>query len=275
MRTLVATLICAALVTGCGGSEPPRPGTPAEFAAGWDELAAIADRPAVELRASDRPAPPKGFSDADIDVLAEDAVSVLRRSISPEVEVMTPADAIAYVTADLVPATVKEWTTRVEADSAGQDWEWQAASLFQTPSREPARIIRVAWAAETQPGTLADGTPHDQLVLRLQAFVVHTRGTRSHPKTIIIRRTVRMAAYDPDRGREFFPGVDVLTSPWGNRGCALLSSSTLYPADDIAELNRDVLAARRAIDASGAQDTFPATPEELLDIAKRCVQHPD
>lgn len=262
-------------MTGCGSSEAPRPGTPAEFAAGWDELAAIADRPTVELRASDRPAPPKGFTDADIDVLAEDAVSVLRRSISPEVEVMTPAAAIAYVTADLMPATVKEWTTRVEAASAGQAWEWQAASLFEKPSREPARIIKVAWDVTTRPGTLANGKPHDQLVLRLQVFAVHVRGTRATPKTIIVRRTVRMAAYDPDGGAEFFPGIDVLTSPWGNRGCALLARTELYPADDIAELRRDVIAARKAIDAHGVQDTFPATPEELRDIAKRCVQHPD
>jgi hypothetical protein len=274
VRTLLGVLVCAALLTGCGSDEP-HVGTPAEFATAWDELAAIADRPTVELKASDRPAPPKDFTDADMDVLAKDAVSVLRRSISLDAERRTPADAIAYVTADLMPATVKEWTTRIENASAGQDWEWQAASLFQTPSREPARVIRVEWAAETQPGTLADGTPHDQLVLRLQAFVVQTRGTRAHPKTILIRRTVRMAAYDPDGGPGFFPGIDVLTSPWGNRGCALLSSSTLYPAGDIAELNRDVLAARKAIAAPGVQDTFAATPQELLDIAKRCMARAD
>lgn len=272
MRSLLGMLLCAIVLAACGGSEQPRHvGAPAEFAAAWHELAGLADQPTVELNAGDRPAPPRGFTDADMDVLAKDAVSVLRRSISPQVELKSPADAISYVTADLSSATVTEWTKRVDAASAGQDWEWQAASLFQTPSHTPARIIKVEWDVQAQPGTLADGTPHDQLILRLQAFAVHVRGTLAKPKTIIIRRTVRMAAYEPRGGPHFFPGIDVLTSPWGNRGCALLSSSVLYPTDDINELSRDVVAARKALAATDVQDTFPASPAELLDIAKRCA----
>jgi hypothetical protein len=275
MRPLLGALLAAALLAACGGSEQPREGTPAEFAAAWNELAEIGDRPTVKLDVGDRPAPPHGFTDGDMDVLAKDAVSVLRRSISPEVELKPPADAIRYVTADLPPATVSEWTKRIDAASAGQAWEWQAASLFETPSRTPARIIKVEWDVQTQPGTLADGTHHDQLILRLQAFAVHTRGTTTHPKTIIVRRTVRMAAYEPRGGPHFFPGIDVLTSPWGNRGCALLARTELYPATDIGELRRDVVAARQAIAAKGVQDTFPASPAELLNIAKRCVARPD
>jgi hypothetical protein len=271
VRTLLGAL-AAVLVAACGSSPQPHDvGTPAEFAAAWHELAAIGDRPTVELNAGDRPAPPRGFTDDDMDVLAKDAVSVIRRSISPEIELKSPTDAITYVTAELTPATVAEWTKRVDAASAGQDWEWQAASLFQTPSRAPARIIKVAWDVRTAPGTLADGTPHDQLILRLQVFVVHLRGTTSDPKTIIIRRTVRMAAYKPHGGPHFFPGIDVLTSPWGNRGCALLSSSVLYPTDDIGELRRDVIAARKALATTTVQDTFPASAAELLEIAKRCA----
>jgi hypothetical protein len=272
MRTVLGALVALALLAGCGGSDKAHDtGTPAEFAASWHELADLADRPTVKLEAKGRPAPPRGFTDADMDVLAKDAVSVLRRSISPQVELKSSTEAISYVMADLMPATVTEWTRRIDGASAGQDWEWQAASLFQTPSHVPARIIKVEWDVQTQPGTLADGTPHDQLILRLQAFAVHVRGTKVSPKTIIIRRTVRMAAYEPRGGSHFFPGIDVLTSPWGNRGCALLSSSVLYPTDDIGELRRDVIAARKALAATSVQDTFPASPAELLDLAKRCA----
>lgn len=95
MRSLFAALIGIALLTACGGSEQHRDvGAPAEFAAAWHDLAAIGNRPTVRLDAGDRPEPPKGFTAADMDVLASDAVSVLRRSISPQVELKAPDDAI-------------------------------------------------------------------------------------------------------------------------------------------------------------------------------------
>ncbi|MEJ7634712.1 hypothetical protein [Aeromicrobium sp.] len=257
--------------TNTGAKEPPAQ-------AQWKQYAEIADRPAVKLNWRDRPSPPKGFTEAEMDTFAKLEVGLIEKSISTKVASMGPGDAVDYVTDDLLTTTkdtyVREAAGVLEGENA---WQWFLASLFDGARVEPAKIVRVDWDATRLIAELDDGTPAPVLKLTLQVFVVHTFGPKAHPRNIVVRRAVALRGFRPNGGPAWWPVLSTFTEPFGNDGCAL-KESVLRPLRAAKYVKKDLGALKKAWAAEGVApigETTKLDAKAAREYEAFCAAHPN
>ncbi|WP_148076998.1 hypothetical protein [Nocardioides aurantiacus] len=217
------------------------------------EFQETVDRPAKPLTTNLGLKAPAGFAQADVDALAQRAISVLRRSTAPTLSKMAPDEAVDYVYAQQPAPTRFDFERDAIAGTQGRPWQWLAASRFpETPCR--AKAIRVAANVKKYNGRLDDGTPAPYLTVIVEAHLVQqvpipNRETDADepgdtdPATvpIVSYRAVLASGFRPRGGPGFWPSVRTRTSPFGNDGCSLdEDTALLVPSTDPDVLREDL-----------------------------------
>lgn len=279
-RTIAVAAVVALASSACGGApaKPDRSGV-TQVQAKWQKYAEIAARPAVKLDWRDRPNPPAGFTNSDMDAFAKREVVLIQRSSSAKVSRLAPDKAVDYVTAGLDYTTTRDYVSSIPPSAAGKKpWQWFLASLYKEDLLGPSKVIRVDWSTQTVADHLDNGTPARVLRLTLQVFVVHTFGPKANPRNVIVRRAVRLAGFRPTAGPAWWPALASQTLPYGNDGCALAEDSTLRPLHTAKYLQEDLTALGKDLGREGvipiADKNVKPDPKAEKEATAFCAAHP-
>ena len=280
-----ALLAAALLLGGCGANAPrsPSAATARERAEPtatsdvkdlWSAFAKAANLPAVALRAP-RLKPVAGFQKADVRALADRAIDVIRRSADPKLSRMGPTDALNDVYRDQYAATTYDFKTNATGFTGGYDWQWLAASRYPATPSAP-KVVKVTGAVSSGKDRLDNGQPARYLAVVLQAHIVQTVPTKKYGVVpIVVRRTVRVSAFRPRGGPNWWPSVTSRTTPYGNNACGLFKGAELVPYDDADGLRKDLADLKNSLDSDTVvQENFGADsdPKKVRAfVAKTCA----
>ena len=235
----------------------------------------IADRSATLSTDGLPEAAPKGFTQADVETFADQIVTIVERSLSPDVQAKTAENAINHVLQNQYAGTVSDYKATMKKAAGNLDWQFVLVSLFDTPPTEPARILSTRWEVDTGRGTLYDGTPAPFLIVRLETFIGHDVPIIDQPgetAPVAVKRTISMSGFRPQGGESWWPGLRTSATSYGDDGCSLRRNAILKPADKPAVIND----ARKRITKDLAEDHIvveskASTPRSLLKaIRKNC-----
>lgn len=217
--------------------------------------------------------PPRGFTAAQVDVLADQLLDVMERGISAEVATMRPGQAAAYVLKNQYPGTVRAIKQAGERVSGKYDWEFALASLFQAAPPTPSRVLKLHWSTASRPGRYGDGTPARILEASLRAMVRHDVVTGSgKTQPVVVMRTLTMTSYDPLGGPRFWAATAASVTAYGDDDCQAANDAQLRPSNDTVQLRRDLYDLKKALrddDLDGP--TTGSDPEDFQrSVKKRC-----
>jgi len=270
-------VVVLASLTGCSTSSSgsanqaskPSPSSAAPRAAAelanlWTQFRETVNLPAKPLTTNLGLKAPAGFTQADVDVLARRAITILKRSTAPRLSRLSPDRAVEYVYATQPTETLRDFERDAIETTQGHPWEAMAASRFEvTPSA--ARVIRVAASVKKYSGTLANGTPAPYLAVVVEAHLVQEvpvhgsqfGGRKTAP--IVSYRAVSASSFRPRGGPDFWPAVRARMSPYGNNPCAL-ESTRLVPLTDPDLLRKDLANLKLTLRDREAADTNFSAP---------------
>lgn len=281
-RSAVTALTLAIALTGCAPPAQPNASATAardprtsQLASLWSQFREAVDIPTQPLTVDLGLQAPAGFTQADVDILARRAVTILRRSTAPQISDMNPDDAVDYVYAQQPTPTRFDFERDAIKTTQGRPWQAMATSRFpKTPSK--ARVIRVAANAKRYEGKLNDGTPAPYLAVTVEAHLVQqvpVAGEEFGSETtvpIVSYRAVSASSFRPRGGPSFWPAVRARMTPFGNDGCALIEDSTLLvPLTDPEVLREDLANLKTTLSNRSVSDTFNFSADNLSAQAKR------
>lgn len=280
LRTLAAVALCTVLVA-CGGNDggngggsggwgsgdrdddPATKPTPAEAFAEY-----VDDLDEIDLAAVALPDPIDRFSAEAVAALAAIARDLALRSIDPALAELDPLDAVDQVIAGQIPEAINSFWSYMNGATAGLPWHWNAVSLLTDQVGEP-RIVKAAWDAQVYDGTDVNGDPLNHLSVYLQVLVVHEIEGADHP--IVVERTIVVDSYQPlEMHNGWWPGITILTYPFGNDGCELFESQQLVPSDSDRVLRTDLADLKSAYRASGVSNVTWPEPDAYEEAAASC-----
>jgi hypothetical protein len=272
MRRAAAATVLVLLLAGCSDNGDPGPAGPAETAdapktaptptsaassSTITAVRAITGGEAVELTKADLPdSPPDGFNRAEVEALADRALDLARRGVSPALEGLSPADAFAYVFAGQYPRTTEAARDDSRAATGGYDWEWAWASLFDKQPRTPARVLSARWTVESEPAKLGDGTSAPLLRVVLSVIFEHdvpvettedAAGSPGPVEPVLVKRSIVVQGYRPLGGPAWWPAVGVQTEPLLGGKCAPVNGSLLTPTRNQKIIREDLQKLRTAL----------------------------
>jgi len=257
-RTCAVALSAALLLAACGGNEPQKKASPIEAVS--NSYAKATDLPGVELDPATRPAPPKGFTDGDMDALAERLVDMATRGLSQNVvDAATDEDAYDYVMENQYADTKTEFAKAVAQSAEAGPWVWTIADRFpkETQNVGAPKILQSSWETETR---TANGKP--LVTLRLQMIATREFKSDVGLKTIATRRTISLAGFDPDGGEGYWPSMGAYTTYYGVDDCQAAFDGVIAPAADPSKAKSDLADLKVAL---AAEELVPADDTEQKD----------
>ena len=246
--------------SGDSASTSPTKEASGELGDLWAQFKAVADRPALPLTRDLGLKPTAGFTQADVDALAGRGVDVLKRGIQPRLSKMDPTNVINYVFAHQYAPTTFQFKSTSSDLSAGYDYDWLAASLYEKAPAKAPKIIKVAATVTSGKGKLDDGTVAPLLRVTIQIHAAQKVTTAHGEVPIVVRRTAQVSGFKPRGGADYWPSVLVRTYPFGNAECPLYDGSKLIPLTDPGDLRKDLVDLKISLSTKGlVPQTFGAT----------------
>jgi hypothetical protein len=204
----------------------------------WAKIDQAVDRPAIDVATLASPAPPADsrFTQEDVDLLAATAREVMARTtpVAAADPGQNPVAAAEAVYAGQPSRTWGDYVDYMRDYQGGEQWAWQAVSLFDAEPTAP-EVIKTGWFTSAYAADLDDGTPSTVLSVFLQAFILQrVPDAQGTVRPVVAMRTVRVAAFEPTRTAEpqWWPSVRIWTAPMGTDGCRLLDDSRMVPLSD-------------------------------------------
>lgn len=209
-KYLVLPLCAIALVlTGCGRSPAAKP-MPALT------LQSLGDPVGTKIDDSDRPDPPPGFTDKDMDALAALLIAISKKSFSREVldvkDVEDKLDRSLRPLATSYPETGTELLKLATSTFGRLPWQQIFIDPFGPGSKplRPAKILKVDWHTE---GGKDYGKRHVQLQLEVHA--AYDVGTKAAPRIIVVQRMIELFTY----GLDYLPSLGGEATAYGVDRC--------------------------------------------------------
>jgi hypothetical protein len=218
----------------------------------------------VELTTDTLPAPPDGYTQAEVTAFAERAIELVQRGMTPDLSDKSPRDAFNYVFANQYPASTKATQAALQAAAGDYDWEWSWATRFDTKPSEPAKVLVARWQVETVPNEQPDGRPMLQVSLATatEHLIPDTPNNDSGGSgdttvndlvPVVARRTVIIQGTKPLGGPDWWPAIGIQSENLFGGKCVPVNGSIITPAHDPATIREDLATLR----------TFIKTPNKV------------
>lgn len=258
--TLIAC-VAALMLAGCADSPAPETRVTARLT-----LASLGDTSSAVIDSADRPGPPAGFTDNDMDLLAELMTDVAKASFSRRIldvkDVDDKFDRVLRPLKTSYPETVSGILEAADEEYDGHPWK----RIFVDPfprglePRRPAEILKVAWAAE---GGEESG---DRFVLlRLQMHAAYEVGTDAEPRIIGVRRTIELVSF----GVGYAPNLGGESVAYGADRCVSAVDGEYVWTTDKATIDEDRRALKRSL-ALKSVEPGSGSVADLKKFAGRC-----
>jgi hypothetical protein len=253
LGSIVAVLLT---VSGCGGSaaEEHAAAGPVEVASvtpldkarqGFNQ---VADRPTSPLDAVTLPVAPDGFTRADVEVMADLLLQLMKRSTDPELSAMTAEKAFDHVLAVLPKQSVNQLRRNLSYNVSRSDVPFETEGVLATRLPDGAILNDVAYLSPRLVADAANDDGQRYLEVSLQTFIrldVTVDGVRG---PVIVGRQLALGSYRPQElNNGYWPGVGVNWSVYGADMCAAMTENLVTPATDVSTLRHDTKQLRRAL----------------------------
>ena len=244
LRLITATVLTASVVTACSststtptdtgthsGSPSPTPtttGTLSQLNAEFQSLVAIA-KP-VDLDTTRLPAPPKGYTEADVKALAKYAIDLSTKSRALVLSDLTPKEAVEYVVADMPPgmqkSMLKSVTTKGKVTANGA---LGIANRYVTEPTQLPVVVAAQWSAKDGTGS-NEGT----LVVSLSTWTATESPYSGGLGSLLVDQTFDIIAIDAqgDPADGWWPGWNYRLAVYGMDKKTFLNRSLLAPGTD-------------------------------------------
>ena len=258
--TLIACM-AAMMLAGCADSAGPEEPATARLT-----LSSLGNTHRTEIDSSDRPGPPAGFSDHDMDVLAELMTDVAKTSFSRRIlEVNDVDDKFDRVLGPLKTAYPETVSGILKAgDEKYRRHPWKRVFVDPFPRglepRRPAKILKVAWEAEG-----GEDSGDRSVLLRLQIHAAYQVGTKAEPRIIGVRRTIELVSF----GVDYVPNLGGESVAYGADECVSVLDGEYVWTTDKTTIDDDRRALKRSL-ASKSVGAGSGSVAGLEKIIRKC-----
>lgn len=263
--TLIAC-VAAMMLVGCADSSGPRKPDAARLT-----LSSLGDTRTTGIDPADRPDPPTGFTDKDMDVLAALMTDVAKASFSRRIlEVKDVDDKFDRVLSPLKASYPETVSGILEAgDKKYESHPWKRIFVDPFPRglepRRPAKILRVAWEAEG-----GEDSGDRFVTLRLQVHAAYEVGTKAEPRIIGVRRTIELDSF----GLEYVPGLGGESVTYGTDECVSAIDGEYVWTTDKTSIDEDRRALKTSL-ASKSVGSGSGSVAELENVISKCRMKDD
>ena len=218
------------------------------------------------IDAADRPGPPVGFTNHDMDVLADLMAAVAKASFSQRIldveDIDEKFDRVLSPLKASYPETVSGVLEAGDQEFERHPWKRVFVDPFPTglEPRRPAEILKVAWEAEG-----GEDSGDRFVLLRLQMHAAYEVGTTADPRILAVRRTLELVSF----GVDYVPNLGGESVTYGADRCVAAIDGEYVWTTDKATIDED----RRALKGSLASKSVEPGSGSVADldrIVRKC-----
>ena len=229
-------------------------------------LASLGNTTRAVIDSADRPEPPAGFSDHDMDVLAKLMTDVAKASFSRRIlDVKDVDDKFDRVLRPLKTAYPETVSGILKAgDEKYRRHPWKRVFVDPFPRglepRRPAKILKVAWAVEG-----GEDSGDRFVLLRLQMHAAYQVGIQAEPRIIGVRRTIELVSF----GVDYVPNLGGESVAYGADECVSAFDGEYAWTTDKTTIDDDRRALKRSL-ASKSVGAGSGSVAGLEKIIRKC-----
>lgn len=261
LSVLLVTGLALAL-TACAGSPETTEPAPQTLT-----LASLGATGGARIDAHDRPEPPIGFTESEMDALARLLADIATRSFSrhnlERIGVKNKLEHVLRPLKSSYPDAVTAFLEGAHEKYSPRPWRRILVDPFaprSTPPK-PAEILKVVW--DVQSGQYSGDR---YVVLQLQIHAAYEVGTTTSPRLIGIRRMIELLSY----GDDYVPSLGGGSVAYGTDGCVEAIDGRYQPTTDPKTIDNDMRELKKSLAAKGIVDDGSGSRTSLEKTIKAC-----